>query len=349
MMKVAGRFGVALAVVLSLFYATAAAVAQEDAAIDPPAPFSREELSQMLAPIALYPDALLSQILMAATYPIEVIEAERWLKNNPSLSGNALDNALLHLDWEPSVKALCHFPTVLNLMSERIAQTTDLGNAFLAQEEDVMNTVQELRARAYAQGNLNTTTRHQVVVEGEAISIEPSEPLIIYVPYYNPYHIYGSWRYPASPPYYWIPSGLRVGRGISYWPGISFELAFNRWSQFDWQRRSIYFDTYRPSRFIRYHRWAAGPDPWYHSPRHRRGIVYRDHRTAERYDRQVSSKRWMRDQSRYFEPPRRPAPEVRVRAPIVDRSRSQRVSREGYAEGDRMNRPLLERFNRTGR
>ncbi|MCB2174013.1 DUF3300 domain-containing protein [bacterium] len=286
-------------------------MAQDGALTDSPAPFSREELTQMLAPIALYPDALLSQILMASTYPIEVIEAERWLKNNPSLSGEALDNALLHLDWEPSVKALCHFPTVLNLMSERIAQTTDLGNAFLAQEEDVMDTVQELRARA------------------------------------NPYHIYGSWRYPAYPPYYWIPSGLRVGRGISYWPGISFEFAFNRWSQFDWQRRHIYFDTYRPSRFIRYHRWAPDPDPWYHSPWHRRGIVYRDHRTAERYYRQPSSTRGMRDQSRYFEPPRRSAPEVKVRSPIIDRS--QPVSREGYAEGDRMNKPLFDRLNRRGR
>ncbi|MCB2215168.1 DUF3300 domain-containing protein [Desulfofustis glycolicus] len=347
MMKAAKRFGAALALMLAIFCLAAAAVAQEDAAMDPPAPFSREELTQMLAPIALYPDALLSQILMASTYPIEVIEAERWLKNNPSLSGDALDNALLHLDWEPSVKALCHFPTVLNLMSERIAQTTDLGNAFLAQEEDVMDTVQELRARAYAEGNLNTTTRHQVVVERETISIEPSDPRIIYVPYYNPYHIYGSWRYPAYPPYYWIPSGLRVGRGITYWPGISFEFALNRWSQFDWQRRYIYFDTYRPSRFIRYHRWAPDPDPWYHSPRHRRGIVYRDHRTAERYYRQPSSTRGMRDQSRYFEPPRRSAPEVRVRSPIVDRS--QPVSREGYAEGDRMNKPLLDRLNRRGR
>lgn len=346
-MKLARRLVTIFVLLLAAVWTNAAAMAQDGARADSPAPFSREELTQMLAPIALYPDALLSQILIASTYPIEVIEAERWLKNNPSLSGDALDNALLHLDWEPSVKALCHFPTVLNLMSERIAQTTDLGNAFLAQEEDVMDTVQELRARAYAEGNLNNTTRHQVVVERETISIEPSDPRIIYVPYYNPYHIYGSWRYPAHPPYYWIPAGLRVGRGISYWPGISFEFAFNRWSQFDWQRRYIYFDSYRPSRFVRYHSWVPDPDPWYHSPYHRRGIVYRDHWTAERYDRQRSVTRGMRDRSQYFEPPRRSAPEVKVRSPIVDRS--QPVSREGYAEGDRMNKPLLDRVNRRGR
>jgi hypothetical protein len=347
MMKTTARFGLVIALLLAAICAAGVSAAEDEAATASPAPFSEEELTQMLAPIALYPDALLSQVLMASTYPIEVIEAERWLKNNPSLTGEALDNALLHLDWEPSVKALCHFPAVLNLMSERIAQTTDLGNAFLTQEEDVMDMVQELRARAYAHGNLNTSTQQQVVVEQETISIEPSNPRVIYVPYYNPYHIYGSWWYPAYPPHYWIPSGLRVGRGISYWPGISFEFASHRWSQFDWQRRYIYFDAYRPSRYVRYPRWAPEPDPWYHSPRHRRGIVYRDRRTAERYyDRQPPSTRGTRDHSRFLEPPRRPAPELIVRPPIF--SRGQRVSTEGYAEGDRVKRQRFDRVIRRG-
>ena len=315
-MKTVGRFGVMIVLTLAALCATGATVAQDEVRTGSPAPFSREELTQMLAPIALYPDALLSQILMAATYPIEVIEAERWLKNNPSLSGEALDNALLHLDWEPSVKALCHVPSVLNLMSERIAHTAELGNAFLAQEEEVMAIVQELRVRAYAQGNLSTTGEQQVVVDREAISIEPPDPRIVYVPYYNPYHIFGTWRYPAYPPHYWIPAGVRVGRGIFYGPGDSFELAFGRWSLIDWQRHHIYFDLYRPSRFIRYHHWEGERHRWYHSPRHRRGIDYRDRRTAERYDRQPSSStRGKRDQYRFFEPTGRTAPEPALRPP----------------------------------
>jgi hypothetical protein len=169
--------------------------------------FSREELAQLLAPIALYPDPLLSQILMASTYPIEVIEADRWVSRNPQLQGDALDWALVERDWDPSVKALCHFPSILALMSERIAETTDLGNAFLAQEAEVMAMVQDLRATAYAQGNLTTNAQQTVIVERETIIIEPANPRVIYVPYYDPYYVYGSWWYPAYPPYFWGPPG----------------------------------------------------------------------------------------------------------------------------------------------
>jgi hypothetical protein len=167
---------------------------------EPSEKFSQEQLAQMLAPIALYPDALLSQVLMASTYPIEVVEADRWVQRNSELKGEDLDAALLDMEWDPSVKAVCHFPSILALMSERISETTDLGNAFLAQEAEVMDMVQELRAKAYAQNHLVTDARQKVIVEDEKIIIEPADPTVIYVSYYDPSYVYGPWWYPAYPP-----------------------------------------------------------------------------------------------------------------------------------------------------
>jgi len=246
--------------------------------------FSREELAQMLAPVALYPDTLLSQILMASTYPIEVIEADRWVSNYPWLKGDALDRALLEMDWDPSVKAICHFPSILALMSERIAETTDLGNAFLAQEAEVMAMVQELRATAYAQGNLSTNAQQVVVVERETIIIQPVNPRVVYVPYYDPFHVYGSWWYPAYPPYYWGPPGVSVV-GISYWPGIYFSFAFGSWSTFDWHSHTIFIDVHKRPKFVRHDRWVAKPGKWQHAPVHRRGVAYRDSDTASKFSR----------------------------------------------------------------
>ena len=259
------------------------AQAQESGNLEPSETYSREELAQMLAPIALYPDALLSQILMASTYPIEVIEAGRWVSKRPALKGKALDRALLDKEWDPSVKAICHFPSVLALMSERITETTNLGNAFLAQEDEVMDMVQELRAKAHAQGNLTSTPEQQVIVEKETIIIKPADPRVIYVPYYDPFHVYGSWWYPAHRPRYWGPPGVSIGFGISYWPGVYFGFTFGNWSYFDWHLHSIYIDVYKRPRFVRHDRWMARSGHWRHSPRHRRGVAYRDKPTARRY------------------------------------------------------------------
>jgi hypothetical protein len=245
--------------------------------------FSREQLAQMLAPIALYPDTLLSQVLMASTYPIEVVEAERWVSKNPGLKGEALDAALLDMDWDPSVKAMCHFPSILSLMSERIGETTDIGNAFLAQEADVMGMVQELRARAHAQNHLVSDSRQKVIVQNETIVIEPTDPKVIYVSYYDPAYIYGPWWYPGYPPYYWGPPGVSLGVGVSYWPGIYFGLAFGGWSYFDWHNHYIYVDSHKRPRFVRNDRWRENPGRWIHAPDHRRGVVYRDASTARRF------------------------------------------------------------------
>ncbi|MEJ2200886.1 MAG: DUF3300 domain-containing protein [Desulfuromonadaceae bacterium] len=245
--------------------------------------YSQEELAQMLAPIALYPDALLSQVLMASTYPIEVIEADRWLKNQPQLTGDVLDAALLRENWDPSVKALCHFPAILALMSERIGETTNLGNAFLAQEDRVMDMVQELRTKAYAQSNLTTTDKQKVIVERDTIIIEPADPRIIYVPYYDPYVVYGTWWYPHYPPYYWGPATVNIGFGISYWPGFYLSFSFGSWSHFDWHQHRVYIDAHKRPRYVGSDRWHKKSAHWQHLPEHRRGVAYRDKVTAGRF------------------------------------------------------------------
>jgi len=257
--------------------------AEENVYQSPSGKFSHEELSQMLAPVALYPDVLLSQILMASTYPIEVIEADRWVRKNPDLKGDALDEALLKRDWDPSVKAICHFPSILALMSERISETTNLGNAFLAQEDDVMKVVQELRAKAYERGYLATNDEQKVIVKKETIIIEPIDPRIIYVPYYDPYYVYDPWWYPSYPPYYWGPTGVNLGVGISYWPGFYFSFSFGSWSYFDWHQHVIYIDSHKRPRFVQSDRWIKKPGRWEHTPVHRRGVAYRDRSTAIRY------------------------------------------------------------------
>jgi hypothetical protein len=300
-MKAATIFHLALGLlIVSFFSLPLQSLAQDSDYLEPSEKYSREELAQMLAPIALYPDALLSQVLMASTYPIEVIEADRWVKRNPGLKGEALDAALLEKDWDPSVKAICHFPSILALMSERITETTNLGNAFLAQEAEVMDMVRELRAKAYAQGNLTTTSEQKVIVEKETIIIEPADRRVIYVPYYDPFYIYGPWWYPAYPPYYWVPRGVSIGIGISYWPGFYFGFAFGTWSYFDWHHHHIFIDVHKRPRYVRHDRWISKPGRWYHAPRHRRGVAYRDKSTARKYGQYPYRSRDFRRDTRGF-------------------------------------------------
>lgn len=260
-----------------------AAQAQDNGYPAAPETYSREELAQMLAPIALYPDALLSQILMASTYPLEVIEADRWVRSNPNLKGDALDSALLQEDWDPSVKAVCHFPSILALMSEKIGQTTDLGNAFLAQEGEVMDVIQELRDKAYAQGNLASNARQKVIVQDQTIVIEPANPQVVYVPYYDPLYIYGPWWYPGYPPYYWGPPGVSLGVGLFYWPAFNFGFDYGSWCYFDWPRHYVFINVHTRPRYVRHDRWLTRPGQWQHVPRHRRGVAYRDRATARRF------------------------------------------------------------------
>ncbi|HET9296303.1 MAG TPA: DUF3300 domain-containing protein, partial [Candidatus Binatia bacterium] len=174
---------------------------------DTAAVFKPEELEQILAPIALHPDTLVTQILMAATYPLEVVQAERWIKQNASLKGEALTAALEKQQWDPSVKSLVNFPQVVTMMSEQLEWTQKVGDAFLADQKQVLDTIQSLRAKAQASGNLQTTQEQTIIVEEKIIKIEPANPQVVYVPTYNPTVVYGGWPYPAYPPYAYYPPG----------------------------------------------------------------------------------------------------------------------------------------------
>lgn len=253
----------------------------------PSANFTKEELDQMLAPVALYPDSLLSQILMASTYPIEVVEADRWIKQNPNLTGDQLDEALKDMDWDVSVKSLCHFPTVLSAMNQNLDETTRLGNAFLNQQQDVMDTVQELRARAQAQGNLNTTAQQRIIVQQGVTEIVPADPQVIYVPTYDPAVVYGSWWYPAYPPYVWYPGAAVIGGIISFGVGFFVGAAVSSWSDFDWGHHDVNIDIHRTTVFnnINIHNVQGGWQRWGHNPEHRRGVAYWNNATSQRFGR----------------------------------------------------------------
>jgi len=194
--------------------------------------FSEAQIQQVVAPIALYPDPLLTQVLMASTYPLEVVEAARWSQANASVTGTALEDAMQTQSWDPSVKALTTVPQTLQMMSAKLAWTEQLGDAFLAQQQDVLNTVQKLRAEAQAAGNLQSTT-HQTVTtasapagvatEGlqQAIEIEPVNPDVYYVPIYNPAVAFGAWSYPDYPPFYWSPPGFVASNIVSFASGVA--------------------------------------------------------------------------------------------------------------------------------
>ena len=190
--------------------------------------FTQQQLDQMLAPIALYPDPLLAQTLMAATYPLEVVQAARWSKDNPTLKGDAAVAAVKDKDWDVSVKSLVAFPQTLSMMNDNLDWTQKVGDAMIGQQKDVADAVQRLRARAQSAGTLKSTSQQAVTTqtsEGQsAIVIQPADPQVVYVPYYNPNWAYGSWAYPAYPPTYFPPptyygsallSGMMFGLGIA--------------------------------------------------------------------------------------------------------------------------------------
>jgi Protein of unknown function (DUF3300) len=194
----------------------------------------KEQLDALVAPIALYPDPLLSEVLMASTYPLEVVEANRWADANKNLQGDQLKAAADKQDWDNSLKALVATPSVLAMMSEKLDWTQKLGNAVLAQQADVMDAIQRLRAKAQAANKLQTTPQQTVSVQQDAgqqvIGIEPASADTIYVPYYNPSVVYGDWPYPDYPPYYFPPPGYIAGAAIA--TGIAFGAgyALGRWT-----------------------------------------------------------------------------------------------------------------------
>jgi hypothetical protein len=261
-----------------------------------PAPtYPAQQLDQMLAPIALYPDPLLAQIMMAATYPLEVVEAERWVQdpNNSRLRGDALDAALQQQAWDPSVKSLVPFPQILVMMDSHLDWTQALGNAFLAQQAAVMDSVQRLRAQAQAAGTLQSTPQETVSADGSNIVIEPANPQQVYVPYYNSASAYGSWAYPDYPPTYFPPPpgyGYSAGPGIYFGIGVGVLAGLWGWNHWDWAHHDIAIDAGRYNRINNYaiahdHRPAYTGTTWQHDPAHRVGVPYANAAVQQKFQR----------------------------------------------------------------
>ncbi len=257
--------------------------------------FKQEELDQMIAPIALYPDSLLTQILMASTYPLEVVEADRWAKKNKDVKGDALTKALEAQPWDPSVKSMVNFPQVLAMMSEKLDWTQKLGDAFLAQQKDVMDTTQKLRKKAHAEGNLKTTKEQVVKVEKEVIIIEPANPQVVYVPTYSTTVVYGTWPYPAYPPYPYYPPGYAPGAGLfGFGAGVAVGAAWGyAWGHANWnggdvdvnvnQNTNINNNIDRSKEQNKVTRGEGGKGSWQHNPEHRKGVSYKDQGTADKF------------------------------------------------------------------
>jgi Spy/CpxP family protein refolding chaperone len=269
------------------------------------AAFRPEELEQILAPIALYPDPLVSQILMASTYPLEVAIADRWTKQNSSLKGDALTKALEAQDWDPSVKSLVNFPQVLTMMSEKLDWTQKMGDAFLQDQKKVLDTIQSLRAKAQASGNLQTTKEQTVIVEEKIIKIEPASPQVVYVPTYNPTVVYGAWPYPAYPPYYYYPPGyVATTAAFSFAAGVAMSAAWGyAWGNCNWNGGDVDVDVNRNTTINNnINRDQAkqklqergqlnqnGQGKWQHNPENRKGVSYRDQGTAQKFNRASAS------------------------------------------------------------
>ena len=248
----------------------------------------QEELDQIVAPIALYPDALLAQILMASTYPLEIVQAARWFKqgSNKDLKGAQLETALQAQPWDPSVKSLVAFPQVLTMMNEKLDWTQKLGDAFLAQEKDVMDAVQKLRARAEASGNLKSTTEQKIIVEQAApqqtvIKIEPANPQVVYVPTYNPTVVYGAWPYPAYPPYYYYPPGYVAAASVVSF-GVGMAVGAALWGGCNWGGGSVNVNV---NNYNNFNRTNISNSNWQHNSSHRGGVPYRDASTRQQYGR----------------------------------------------------------------
>jgi hypothetical protein len=246
------RFAFALCTSLLL---TATACAQEAVAYDSGGYFDAtaaqaalpaEQLDQLVAPVALYPDALLAQVLAASTYPDEIADAAGWMRQNSSLKGSQLAEAVDAQPWDPSVKALTQFPSVLANMDQNRSWTSALGEAYMSEPAAVMQQVQVLRQRAQAAGTLRSTSQQSVATQDGTIVIEPANPAVVYVPAYDPWLVYGTpiWAYPgwvAVPGVYYAGPGIYWGPGFDVGLFATFGWGWHHWG-FDWRHRALLHD-----------------------------------------------------------------------------------------------------------
>jgi Protein of unknown function (DUF3300) len=250
-----------------------------------------EQLDALVSPIALYPDTLLAEVLMASTYPLEVVQAARWLEENKNLKGDALKAAVNQQGWDDSVKSLTATPSALNMMSSKLDWTQKLGDAVLAQQADVMDSIQRLRAKADANDKLKSTKEQKVTKKSEGgkqyIAIEPTDPQTVYVPYYDPAVVYGAWPYPAYPPYYWpspypgYVAGAAIATGLAFGAGY----AVGRWASggnywgggVNWGGNNI--NVNRPVNI------NNSGNNWTHNSDHRHGVRYNNTNVANKFNK----------------------------------------------------------------
>jgi hypothetical protein len=249
---------------------------------------NNQQLDALVAPIALYPDTLLSEVLMASTYPLEVVEAARWADANKNLSGDALKAAIDKQSWDDSVKSLAATPSVLAMMNDKLDWTQRLGDAVLAQQPDVMDAIQRLRQKARANNKLSSTKQQTVSTVQESgrqiVAIAPAEPDTIYVPYYDPAVVYGPWPYADYPPYYWPAPGYIAGGVIA--TGIAFGAgyALGRWVSngyrwgggINWGGNNILVNRSVNVNNINVSNWN-------HNPAHRQGVRYNNTNVAAKF------------------------------------------------------------------
>lgn len=254
--------------------------------------FSKEQIDQMMAPIALYPDSLLSQVLMAATYPADVADAAKWSKANPSQKGDAAVKAVQNQPWDPSVMSLVAFPQVIQMMGDQPDWVQNLGDAFLASSKDVLDSAQRLRSKAQQNGSLKTNEQQTVTTEQEpqtqqtVIKIEPTNPQTVYVPAYNPTVVYGAWPYPAYPPYYYPPyagwyPGAALATGIAFGVGVAAVGAL--WGGCNWGGGDVNINTNRYNSINTNRQISANQTKFQHNAANRRGVPYRDQRSQQQF------------------------------------------------------------------
>jgi hypothetical protein len=259
---------------------------------------SPEQLDSLLAPIALYPDPLLGQILAASVYPLEIVEAYRWLQQHSKLKGSPLTDAAREQDWDPSIQAMVVFPSVLKMMNDSLEWTTNLGDAFLAQQLDVMDAIQRMRSRAMDAGQLTNSPQQKVVTMDNSIEIQPADPQVVSVPVYTPAVIWGSpGYYPYPPVYYPFGAASIVAAGaVSFAAGVALGAAFNGccgWGGWGWGcgwsshtviiNNHFYnrygYENYRHGEVNTLH----GDRPWSFNPEHRHGVPYPNRELAQKY------------------------------------------------------------------
>jgi len=348
----ASRFlGTAAAFVVACLLAVAPARAAE------PAPFTAAELDQMLAPIALFPDALLSQVLMAATYPSDVAQAVDWAYAHRKLEGDAAVQAVQDKPWDPSVQSLVAFPQVLAMFGESPQWVRDLGDAFLDQPGEVMDSVQFLRAKAKAAGNL-ASDEHQVIAVEPAppppqvivvtapppptqiITIVPANPQVVFVPIFNPVWAFGPWWHPRFPPFF-FPPPPRWGWGwgpvihSGFWWGVGIGVSNALWGGVDWRRRDVNINVNRWNNININHRIDSRDRDvnWRHDVRNRHGVPYRGAATRDRLQRAVGDARG-RDEYRG-----RDVQRDRAREALADRVGAQNLDRDALRNIDRSQLP----------